>query len=178
MILKTQRLILRPFSLEDAPDVQRLAGHPEIAKTTGAVPHPYEDGMAEEWIGLHEGWRNDGVNHVFAATLMETGDLVGAMDLVVRKNHHSGILGYWVGVDYWNKGYCTEGVAALLQLGFQQLNLNRISADHMGYNPSSGRVMEKNGMKKEGVRRQAFLKNGEYVDLVMYSILRSEWSPN
>jgi [ribosomal protein S5]-alanine N-acetyltransferase len=45
--LQTERLILRPFDLGDAPEVQRLAGDWEIANTTLMVPHPYEDGMAE-----------------------------------------------------------------------------------------------------------------------------------
>ena len=51
--LTTDRLVLRPFCLEDAKDVQRLAGDREVAATT-QVPHPYEDGVAEEWIGGHE----------------------------------------------------------------------------------------------------------------------------
>src|SRR5262252_1209729 len=52
--LETTRLILRPFTLGDARDVQRLAGDREVASTTLNVPHPYEDGMAEQWIGTHQ----------------------------------------------------------------------------------------------------------------------------
>jgi hypothetical protein len=48
--LHTQQLILRPFMLADAQDIQHLAGAPEIAATTLNIPHPYEDGMAEAWI--------------------------------------------------------------------------------------------------------------------------------
>ena len=50
--LQTAQLVLRPFTLEDAPAVQRLAGAHEVASTTLTIPHPYEDGMAEEWIGM------------------------------------------------------------------------------------------------------------------------------
>ena len=45
--LQTERLILRSFTLDDAPDVQRLAGERDVASTTSAIPHPYKDGMAE-----------------------------------------------------------------------------------------------------------------------------------
>ena len=52
--LETERLVLRPFGLHDAADVQRLAGDRAIADTTLNIPHPYEDGMAEEWIFKHQ----------------------------------------------------------------------------------------------------------------------------
>jgi ribosomal-protein-alanine N-acetyltransferase len=51
--LTSDRLLLRPFTLADAPDVQRLAGDRDIASTTLNIPHPYEDGVAETWIGGH-----------------------------------------------------------------------------------------------------------------------------
>jgi ribosomal-protein-alanine N-acetyltransferase len=52
--IETERLLLRPFQIADAPDVQRLAGEKAIASTTLTMPHPYEDGMAEAWIGGHQ----------------------------------------------------------------------------------------------------------------------------
>jgi RimJ/RimL family protein N-acetyltransferase len=52
--LTTERLILRPFTLQDAPAVKDLAGEREIAATTANIPHPYQDGMAEEWINTHQ----------------------------------------------------------------------------------------------------------------------------
>jgi ribosomal-protein-alanine N-acetyltransferase len=52
--IKTERLLLRPFLLTDAPDVQRLAGDRDIASTTGSIPHPYDDGIAEQWIATHQ----------------------------------------------------------------------------------------------------------------------------
>ena len=50
----SDRLILRPFTLADAPDTHRMVADWDIASTTLLIPHPYEDGMAEEWIGTHQ----------------------------------------------------------------------------------------------------------------------------
>ena len=65
---------------------------------------------------------------------------------------------------------------AVLEYGFEELTLNRISAAHLARNPSSGRVMEKAGMLLEGTARQDTTKWGKYEDLVWYGVLRNDWS--
>jgi len=171
--LETDRLILRPFRAEDAAAVQRLAGDPEIASTTLNIPHPYEDGMAEDWIGTHEpGWA-DGTMAVFAMTSPEDG-LVGAIGLSIKAAHRRAELGYWVGVPFWNRGYATEAVRAVLQFAFETLQLNRVHASYFKRNPASGRVMTKAGMREEGIRRQHFFKDGRFEDVTEYAILRGE----
>lgn len=89
--LTTGRLVLRPFSLEDAKEVQRLAGDRDVAATTN-VPHPYEDGVAEKWIGGHEDAFQQGSRMVFAITL-RSGELVGAMGLSLDEKNRRGELG-------------------------------------------------------------------------------------
>ena len=174
--LKTERLILRPFSLEDAERVRKLAGAREIAENTATMPHPYEEGMAEEWISTHEDLYTQGQNVHFAVCLNKTGELIGAIDIVINKDHDRGELGYWVGIPYWNHGYCTEAAWAVIEYGFEVLHLNRIGAIHFTRNPASGRVMEKIGMHFEGVRRQEMKRWDEYVDVASYGILRKEYS--
>jgi RimJ/RimL family protein N-acetyltransferase len=80
-----------------------------------------------------------------------------------------------VGKPYWNRGYATEAAAALLAFGFNELSLNRIYASYLARNPSSGRVMEKVGMLREGIVRQGTKKWEKYEDLVCYAILRDDW---
>jgi ribosomal-protein-alanine N-acetyltransferase len=176
--LSTKRLILRPFTLDDAPVVQKLAGHRDIAATTLNIPYPYEDGMAEEWINTHQEKFEQGKVVNFAVVLRGNGQLVGAMGLEINKRHECAELGYWIGKTYWNKGYCTEAAMAVLDYGFNELHMNRIFAYHMKRNPASGRVMQKIGMTHEGCLRQFVKKWDVFEDMETYAILRSEYMAN
>jgi [ribosomal protein S5]-alanine N-acetyltransferase len=173
--LTTERLVLRPFTLADSKRVQELAGAFEIADTTGHMPHPYLDGMAEEWIGGHESEFANGEGATFAITLRDTGELIGAIGLTIHSHNQRAEMGYWLGVPYWNRGYTSEAARALIQYAFQELNLNRVYASHFTRNPASGRVMQKAGMKYEGVLREHFVRWENPEDLVYYGILKSEW---
>ena len=172
-VLNTRRLVLRPFEAGDAPAVQRLAGAPEVALTTQNIPHPYPDGVAEAWIASHGPAWEEGRFLTLAITSAPEG-LVGAVSLHLTPAHRRGELGYWVGVPFWNRGYATEASAALVDFGFRRLALNRVQARHLTCNPASGRVMEKLGMKLEGIQRQYLLVRGAFEDLAMYAILRSD----
>jgi ribosomal-protein-alanine N-acetyltransferase len=143
--LLTERLLLRPFTLDDAPIVQQLAGDREIASTTLNIPHPYEDGMAEEWISTHQ------------------------------ERFDRGELANWIGKPFWGEGYCTEAAEAVLDYGFSVLGLNRIYAHHLSRNPASGRVMEKIGMRYEGCLRGHVKKWDVFEDIKVYAIMRSEY---
>jgi [ribosomal protein S5]-alanine N-acetyltransferase len=173
--LHTERLLLRPFGETDAGDVQRLAGDPDISKTTLHVPYPYEDGMAEAWISTHGEAAAAGTNVVYASVRAEDDALVGSINCAIDSRHRRGELGYWVGKPFWGQGYGTEAASALLDFCFERLNLNRVHAHYLAGNPGSGRVMEKIGMQYEGTLREHIEKDGKLFDLVVYGILRSEW---
>ena len=173
--LETERLILRPFRLEDAADVQRLAGDRSIADTTLNIPHPYKDGMAEGWISKHQPGFEGGKGVTFAITCKTGDSLIGAIGLMGMVTGHQAELGYWIGQPYWSQGFCTEAGAAVLRYAFSELGLMRVHAGHLARNPASGRVMRKLGMQQEGVRRQHVKKWDKYDDSVVYGILKAEW---
>lgn len=173
--LRTTRLRLRAFTLHDAPVVAELCGEWEIARTTVNIPHPYDQPMAEEWIGGHQKTFKNGDAVTFAIIQEEGGQLVGAIGIHVNKTNRMGEIGYWIGQPYWNRGYATEATKAVVSYGFDQLGLNRIHARHMTKNPASGRVMEKAGMKLEGVLRQSIYRWDTFEDAAIYSILREEY---
>ena len=173
--LQTERLILRSLTLEDAADVQRLAGDRDIALMTVAIPHPYEDGMAEEWIrSCSEEYEKDEALN-FAITLRADKNLIGAIGIGLERKHQRGELGYWIGKPYWNLGYATEAATAVVAYSFQVLKLNRIYAFHFTRNPASGRVLEKIGMRYEGCRRQHTKKWGTFEDSMGYGMLTADY---
>ena len=173
--LETPRLILRPFALGDAPDVQRLAGAWEVASTTLNIPHPYEDGVAEAWVATHQARFDAGEMVTLAVTLREGGALIGGIGLRFDAPHERAEMGYWIAVPHWNQGYCTEAARAMLHYGFEERGMHRIGATHLARNPASGRVMHKIGMTREGCLRHFVKKWGQFEDLVWCGLLREEW---
>lgn len=172
--LTTERLILRAFTLEDAPRVMELAGEWEIAETTANIPHPYEPGMAKAWINTHADQFQDHEGATFAITLETSGLLVGAVGFHINPPHRWAEMGYWIGVPYWNQGYATEAASAVLDFGFENYDLNRFQARHMTKNPASGRVLQKIGMTCEGTLRESIFRWDRFEDIALYAILRSE----
>lgn len=176
MNIKTERLILDYFRVEDAPQVARLAGDIRVSKMTASLPHPYEVHMAEEWISSHQRQRNENSNFTFAIRKKDNQELIGAISIGFNEAHSRGYIGYWSGVDFWGQGFGTEALKAIINYGFSKHGVNKIWAEYKSYNKSSGRVMEKAGMLFEGFMRKHFKDNdGSYVDIAVRSILREEF---
>ena len=173
--LTTERLILRPYSMDDAKELQKLIGNRGISDTMHSVPHPYTVGMAEEWISKRQAMFDEGKSAQFLITDKPNGFLIGGIGLTTFKEDENAELGYWIGKPYWHKGYCSESALAVIKYGLEELALNRICARHMTRNPRSGKVMQKIGMKYEGHLRQAWKKWDKFEDVEMYAIIRSDF---
>ncbi|KAB2332953.1 GNAT family N-acetyltransferase [Bacillus mesophilum] len=176
--IKTSRLILRLFTTEDALRVAELCNNDNIYKNTLYLPFPYKMDDALSWIRLHSHHFNENKKYEFAITDRISGELYGAIAL--SNNHHfnHGELAYWVGEEYWGTGYGTEAAKAVIDFAFQEKQYQKVFARCFVSNPASGRVLEKIGMKKEGILRQHVKKENEYIDLVCYGILSHEAAPS
>ncbi|MDR9857182.1 GNAT family N-acetyltransferase [Paenibacillus sp. VCA1] len=170
-----ERLLLRPFGMDDAKEVQKLAGDKYIAEMTLYIPHPYEDGVAETWIKTHAENFNEDRSLELAIVHKEKNDLIGAICIAIHKEFRHGELAYWIGKKYNNNGYCTEAAKGIVRYAFEEMKLNRVFGRHLGKNPASGKVMQKLGMTYEGTLRQHVRKWGEYEDLVHYGLLKDEY---
>lgn len=175
--LETDRLVLRPLTLRDAPAVAAGAGDARVARYLLAVPTPYPVTLAKAWIKDRIGWWKHGRGVTLAIELRDApGDLLGTVSLRRYARDRRAELGYWLGANAWQRGIGTEAAHALVDFGFAHYRLARIYAYVLGGNTASERVLEKLGMQREGVKRQHVAKGKTLHDIVVYGVLRAEWA--
>ena len=171
--LKTERLLLRPFRLEDVDDVYAYAKDPEWDRyLLLPVPQPYTRRNAEEFTARQvlTSWSTD--PH-FAIVLNSV--VVGGVGLSINEIHKTAGLAYGLGKVHWGRGLIPEAALAVIDWAFRKYGLAKIYARADLRNRRSTRVMEKLGMIREGVLRSHRKGRGERVDEVYYGILREEW---
>jgi len=86
-----------------------------------------------------------------------------------------GEIAYWVGESYWGNGYATEAAKGILEFAFIEKNYHKVFARYFNSNSASGKVIEKIGMKKEGILKEHVVKENKYIDLVYYGVLKNEF---
>lgn len=172
--LESRLLVLRPFVAADADALQSHLADGRVAGTTLTIPHPYPMGAAQEFLGrLPVAWR-EGKRATWALEPRGGGPLLGAIGLQINQAHHRGEVGYWVAVAEWGKGYATDATRRVIAFAFDVLGLHRVEAHHFTGNEASGRVMQRAGMRVEGVMRGAVFRDGTPRDLALYAILRTD----
>lgn len=170
--LTTSRLVLRAPAAADAETIAELAADRRIADTTATVPHPYIVADAQRFIAKA---REDCPGWTWAIADRADDRVLGVLSLDWPDDGAVAELGYWVGVPHWGHGYATEAAATAIGHTFRGRRARIVHADHLTRNPASHRVMEKLGMRVEGIRRRRFRKWGVLEDLCGHSVLREEW---
>lgn len=165
---------MRPLESRDTSAILDLVVAPEIAANT-FVPQPYPPDAASEFVQQgRESWRCDDA-YVFGIIEKSSQCFAGCMGIHPAPEHNRAEVGYWIGKPFWGRGLATAALRLLLRFGFETLKLNRVEAGHFDYNPASGRVMEKAGLRREGLRRRYVLHREQYKDVVWYAILREDY---
>ena len=173
----TQRLLLRELRFEDAHAIAMRAGDRDVARYLIAVPTPYPVALAARWITSRVAWWAQGRGITLAIARKEhPNELIGTVSLRRFVRDRRAELGYWLGADAWGHGYATEAAGALVDFGFREMALARVYAHVLAGNDASCRVLDKLGMVNEGVRRKHLRKGKRLHDVVMYGLLRDEWS--
>jgi len=170
--IETERLILSQLKEEDLPFVTEYLQDKIFSDVTSNIPYPYTGEHAKFWMKMSRESFENNIGYTFAVRNKE-GQILGAIGLHDRDDDKAE-LGYWMGKPFWNKGYITEAATALIDFGFNELQINKIYATYFLDNPASGRIMEKIGMEKEALLKQHLKKDGKYIDVMMYSILKNK----
>ena len=174
--LRTPRLRLRKLTMRDAQDIYRYSRDPEVARHVLWDAHrsigdsrAYLRFMLRRYRG-HEpaSW---GIEY------LENGRIIGTIGFMwVQEDNAAAEVGYSLAREYWGRGIMTEALGAVLEYGFDHMNLNRIEAQHETTNPASGAVMRKCGMQHEGTLRSRLFNKGRYVDVELYAILKRDFN--
>lgn len=171
--IKTKRLNLAPLRMEDYKDMARFLNNKKIYESTQHIPFPYTQEDAKKFIKISQtkfermGTRDYGI--------YEKDTLIGCINIANTKANKSGEVAYWIAENYWNKGYASEALAAIIEHAFLVDGYNKVYAYHYPNNKASASVMMKNGMQYDGVLREQIFKDGTYYDSCICSILRSEY---
>ncbi|QNL21471.1 GNAT family N-acetyltransferase [Hyphobacterium sp. CCMP332] len=147
-LIETERLLLRDIKPGDKEDMFRLHSHPEVQKYTGEAPMDSIEAMEEAIKTRSADYKKFGYGR-WATFIKEGMHFIGWSGLAYLPEFDEIDLGYRFLPEYWGKGYATEASQAILQYGFNTLQLKRIIAIAMKENKASIRVMEKVGMKFE-----------------------------
>lgn len=179
----TSRITIRPYHPSDAPVIARLANNKKIAANmTNRFPSPYTLADAENFCALALDTKNSGV-HAWIITKSKHSEPIGGCGLypgsdVLAQNAE---VGYWIGEEYWGKGYATEACRALtdwafrLEHGVKGNKLQRLGAEVFEGNPGSGTVLKKCGYSHDGTKRGIIYKWGEIKDMEIWGQTRKEW---
>lgn len=174
-VLDTPRLTLRPMTMRDAQDIYDYSCDREVARHVLWDAHrSVADSRAYLRFILRQ--YREGMPSSYGIVLKETGVLVGTIGFMWLNEENSTVeVGYSLARAQWNKGLMTEALRALIDMAFTHLRIHRIEAQHATANPSSGRVMQKCGMRKEGTLRGRIYNKGKFVDVDLYAILKEDW---
>jgi RimJ/RimL family protein N-acetyltransferase len=178
--IETERLILRQPSRADIKAIVKNLSNIKVTKWLLAVPYPYTKKDAIWFIDhcKEKLKKKPQADYNYWIELKESSEVIGGIGLSsIKQDSGIGTVGYWLGQNYWRKGYGSEAFWALLELAFKKLKLRRLEAGVFVGNPSSGKLLEKYGFKLEGMKRKSHLckADGKIKDEYIYGLLRREY---
>ncbi len=174
--IETERLILRPFVMEDAEAMYRnWASDPEVTKFLSWPTYKSVD-TAYEILDIWTKQYSDNTFYQWAIDLKEIGEVIGSISVVNFDERVDMVeIGFCIGKAFWGQGIMTEAFLAVIDFLFGEVNVQRIEAGHDPNNPASGAVQRKCGLKYEGTLRRSIRSNQGITDKVVLAILKEEW---
>lgn len=166
---------IRKWELADAADLAAALSNKKVQDNLrDGLPYPYTEQDGKEYISAMLSAKED---ETFAFAVVADGKVIGSIGCFCQGNIHrqTAELGYYIAEEYWGRGIMTEAVIQICQYVFGRSDILRIYAEPFAHNAASCRVLEKAGFQCEGILRSNAVKNGEIVDMKMYSLLKTEF---
>ncbi|MCC6238399.1 MAG: GNAT family N-acetyltransferase [Dehalococcoidia bacterium] len=171
-VLRTPRLVLRPFAPADLEALHTYRSDPEWGRYL-PLPHPYT--LAHARTDLAEYVSLDAATHPFWA-IEHQGQVVGNIDAELEAMGRA-LIGWGIARPLWRRGLTSEAARAVVAWCFEAWPVRRVYATASARNVGSWRVMEQVGMRREALLRGHREERGVVADEVVYGILRDEWTP-
>ena len=165
---------IRPWRLDDVKELALIANNKKIQNNLrDGLPYPYTEKDAESYIG--ELLSSD-KNTTFAFAITINDKVVGSIGVFRKDNVHfrTAEMGYYIAEEFWGKGLGASAVRQICEYIFENTDIIRIFAEPFAYNIASCRVLEKSGFQYEGTLRSNAVKNGQVLDMKMYSLIKSD----
>lgn len=174
--INTERLLLRRFSPEDAGDIQKFAADPLIARHLNGFPGKTIEEI-HSYINQQGCYEPGDIGKCFdLAVHLRLEEMVIGLVTLVTHEYQQGEVGFALNAAYQRQGYATEAVSAVITYGFEVLHLHRVFAKTERQNISSWMLLERLGMRREGLLLQDHRVDGEWKDTYIYAMLNHDWS--
>jgi len=174
--LETERIILRRFTINDAEAMFRnWASDDEVTKYLMWQAHAdisVSESVINSWLELY----HEPEYYNWAIILKDIGEPIGSIAAVEQRDDIKMVhIGYCIGRKWWHQGITSEALKEMIRFFFEEVGANRIESRHDPYNPNSGKVMLKCGLKYEGTMRQSDTNNQGICDAAYYAILAEDY---
>ena len=170
--------MLRRLTLDDTDDMFEYSKNGEVTKYLTWSPHP-DKAYTFDYLSYLQNRYKTGDFYDWGIICKDSGKMIGTCGFTRFFFPHNGAeIGYVINPEYCGRGIATEVVGRVVRYGFEKLELERIEGKFMIENDASRRVMEKNGMIFEGVRRKGMLIKGSYRDIGVCAIIREDFFKN
>ena len=179
-VLEGERIFLRKVKISDAEEEASLLNDFKVVEHLGLHiknPYPFKVKYAKKYI-QEVSRKKD--KYMFMIVLKDTGRIIGAMGIEgfeKKTDYQIAKIGYWIGKEYWGKGYAKEAVSLVIDFAFKKLKLRKICAQVNEPNIASQKLLEKLGFKKEGILREhvKYQFGDGWLNEICYGLLKREW---
>jgi len=172
--IQTNRLELVEITQHHLKDIFNLFADENVTRYYNLLPLTVES-EAQKFIDWYKNRFNDKLGIRWGISLKGEKNIIGTIGFNNFTKQHRANIGYDLQTGYWNKGIMTEALSAVINFGFQQLEVNRIEAEVMQGNEYSEKLLTKLDFKHEGVLREWMFWNDKHYDMSMFSLLKTDY---